>query len=530
MTPPPDTFMTRRTFPGGREVIDIGKQYRANIAVDRDPSALELRIRFADVPMPSSSCREITLRVCAQSSSVMEIAGVPSPTWHMAAGLFPAKSGDVFSTMMSITYDLIVRCASLPYESQLDMRLVYEGQIRHAESCRTEYSNSVVSSMRIVAAALRHSAIHATRLCDPALLRVVRRFSPCMRLWLYRALAGDSSGRLAQLATSCPGVLVFGFALQEHDATRTVGSRLLDGAIEGRRLNHLLTEAVSNWSSAATDWITQREPRLARPWLRILNAGSEERRHLEAEQRLLIRRAGPRTSPTHVLLPPPLAFTPEDIPSSVYENTRWFRTLKSRADLISPHADQNETLLRELAQFASHHSRVLAPPRSKARIGRRMGQMIDYVLAVGRHTSRNTCPTRLLAECRQWHRTVDENLEIGNIRGAGGATLETEFPVLVADSWSDDRVVVAQIRTVGELIKEGKRMRHCVGTRTEAALKGRCSIYSVEVEGKPLTVELTHLAHGRAFVSEIVGFANRKVGEKEIAAIQPWLAKIGALS
>jgi hypothetical protein len=323
--------------------------------------------------------------------------------------------------------------------------------------------------------------------------------------------------------------MVFAFALQEHDATRTVGTRLLEGATAGLRLNRLLTEAVSNWSAAASDWDFEQEPLLARPWLRILAAESEERRRIEADQRLLIRRAGPRTSPTYVLLPPPLAFAPEDIPTAVFENARWFRVMKARIDLCSPREYQDETLLRELAHFASRQFRVIHPPRRKAEMGKRMGQVIDYVLASGRHTSRKTCPTRLLAECKQWHRTVYENLELCNIPSAGPITSETEFPDSPTDSWSNDRVAVARIRTVGELIREGKKMRSCVGTRAKAALQGRCSIYSVDVDGKPITVELTHMPNGHSYVSEMAGVANRTVDQGELVAMQPWLSAIGAL-
>lgn len=522
MTRPLDTFLTQRTYPGGREVIDVGRHSRANIVIDREPRAVGIRVVFSNLPTLRSPCTGIKLRVCPDSPALLEVAGVPSPKWHMAAGLLPIRrSHDMFSLVMSVIYDQIVRDAFPPDALQPELPLCYQNPGRNPDFFDSELSSSIVSSMRIVAGALRDAAIYATRLCDPNLLRVVRRFPPCMRVWLYRTLEGDSSRRLAQLATSCPGALIFAFALQEHDPTRVVGSQLLDSAIQGLRLNRLLTEAVANWAAAATDWDFEEEPQLARPWLRILEAGGLERRRLETDQRLLIRRAGPRVSPTYVLLPPPLAFAAEDIPVPVFANARWFRTLKTRIDLVSPHPDQAETLLRELAQFASRHSRVLHPPRRKAGMRRRMGQLIDYVLASGRHTSRKTCPQRLLAECKEWHRTVFENLDLCDLSRAGPVTPETEFPDSVSDSWSSDRVVVARIRTVGDLIREGRSMRSCVGTRARTALQGRCAFYSVEVDGKPITVELTRLPNGRSYVSEMAGFANREVQAEELAAMKP---------
>jgi len=529
MTRPPDTFLIRRSYPGGRQAIDVGRyDQRANIVVDRHPRSLEVRVAFSNPPTLSSPCTGIELRVCPRSASLLEASDLSSPTWHFAAGLLPVRSRDVFSQVMDVTYHKVVRTAGLPYEPQLDLPFCFQGSRHGPDRCSSQFVSSIASSMQIVAEALRGAAVHATRLCDPDLLRLVRRFSPGMRLWLYQSLARDSSRRLAQLTTTCPGALVFAFALREHEPMRPVADQLLCGAVAGRRLNLLLNEAVSGWAAAAADWDTEREPQLARPWLRLLDAGADERRRLEAGQRLLVRRAGPRTAPTHLLIPPPLAFAPEDIPRGVYENARWFRTLKARADLVAPHVDQAEGLLCELSHFASRHFRALHPPRRRAVMGRRMGQLIDYVLAAGRHTSRRTCPERLLAECSNWHRNVYRNLELCSTPGQSPVTPETQFPGSGIDSWSDGRVVATRIRTVGELLAEGRRMRHCVGSRAKAALVGRCSIYSVAVDGRPITVELNHLPNGRSYLSEVAGFANRAVGDQELRAMAPWLESIRA--
>lgn len=525
----PDLFMTHRTYPSGRDVIEVGRNVRASITIERRSSDLRLWLVF-DSSSAHARLAGITIAIQPGSSPVLEVDGIDSPAWHMAAGLLSAASGDVFARVLVRTYQEVVHRQVLPFNPQLELPL--REVIRHdSEPVRLVYSRSVVSSMRSVAAILRSAAVHSVMLCDKKILRVVRRFSPCMRPWLYEVIAADRSGRLAQLATTCPGALVFAFALCEQAAMRPIAVDLLNGATAGRRLNRVLGEAVDGWATVASEAADRRhQSRLARPWLRILDAGSEERRRIEAEQRLLVRRAGPRVAPTYVLLPPPLSFAPEDIPAAVRENARWFRVMKAKASLISPHAGQDEALLRELAQFASRSFRALHPPRGKGKVKRRMQQLIEYALAAERHTSRTTCPKRLLAECRQWHRMTDEVLEFCSAAGMPPASAETELSVLQARPWSDGNITVTPIRTVGELIKEARIMRSCVGQRARSALQGRCSFYAIELDGRRITVELTHMPNGRLFVSEAAGFANRALVPAEIQAMEPWLASLGARS
>jgi len=82
---------------------------------------------------------------------------------------------------------------------------------------------------------------------------------------------------------------------------------------------------------------------------------------------------------------------------------------------------------------------------------------------------------------------------------------------------------------VGDIFELGKRMKSCVGSRAEAALQGRCSIFAATVDRRALAVELTHLPNGRVYCSEVAGTANRAVTRDEMDAMRPWLTAIGAL-
>lgn len=521
-----DALLTRRTYPDGREVIDVGRQDRCFLVIRRLPHALMLKAHFASAFESSSQDPGISVCIRPGSASLIDVTGMTLNRWHMAGGLLPPRSKDIFSTLMADIYNKALRQVSDLDAAPLNLPLEYPSTGHSPDPHLLTFSNSASCSMQIAREALRGAAIHSVKLCDRKLLRVVRPFSPSMRPWLYTQVAADRSGRLAQLASSCPGALVFAYALWVRKSSQPVATDLMKGAIGGRCLRRLLREAVSNWSAASAEQGIVEEVATIQPWLRLRAAGIQERRRLEADQRLLVRRAGPRSDPAFVLTPPPLAFAPEDIPKSALENARWFRTMKTSPQLSCPDAAQHETLLRRLSHFASKHFRVLHPPRQAHQIHRRMSQLIHYVLASGRHTSRSTPPTRLLSECSEWHRTVHDSLSVCDPVDGAPVSLRTEFGYASAGPWADSRVVVTPIRAVGDLIELGETMRNCVASRAHAALQGRCSYYSVEVDGAPITVELTHEQNGRVFLSEIAGFANREVCGRELAAIEPWLSEV----
>ncbi len=86
------------------------------------------------------------------------MTGVPFPKWHMAGGLLSASSGDIFSQMLAMTYEKVVRRASLHYDPQLDIPLSYESPRRNPRPCRDQFSSTVGSSIRIVSEVPRTGA------------------------------------------------------------------------------------------------------------------------------------------------------------------------------------------------------------------------------------------------------------------------------------------------------------------------------------------------------------------------------------
>lgn len=490
-------FLKRKVYScGRREVLEIGRDPRAIVLIDRDPAALDLKVLFA-----TSS---IAVRVCPGSHNFLNVDGADGK-WHMASGI---PAGDLFSRILNTIYDTVVRVPTLAYEPQLE--LPYSDP---------EVSDSISSSMRLVASKIRKFAVDSVKLCDPVALEIARRFSPCMRTWVYEAITSDSSrGRLADLAHVCPGTLLFTFACQEVAPLQPVASGLLHDALAGVRLQRLLAHAVADWSAIASDQNIGGTPEMARPWQRIRDVGTKERQRLLADQRLLIRRTRFRTAPVYSILPPPLNFAAEDIPHKIRENARYFRVMKSNVGLISLAETSEETvLLNEFATFCSRNFRVLHPPRHGEIVRGRIRRLIEYVKLSGRHTGRDTNPLRLLAECTRWH----------GLAGGISALPDTELRNVNSDDWSDARVRVKPLRRVFDLLEEGERMQLCLDKKIQSALD-ESDFYAVDVDGRPIVVEIRHTVNGRVFVNGMRGFSNREVEEGEILALGPWLKSLGA--
>jgi hypothetical protein len=110
-------------------------------------------------------------------------------------------------------------------------------------------------TMRRVYATLASVARDAAAACEPAARAIVMRFQPHLRFWLYRHLVADPSGRLAQLASVCPGALIFSFALERsgYADQKAAGARLLGAVIAGQRLARVLSEAVGAWAAGASE-------------------------------------------------------------------------------------------------------------------------------------------------------------------------------------------------------------------------------------------------------------------------------------
>ena len=515
-------FLTRTTT-SGKEVLDIGPSARARLVIAQCPRSLELELDFLTPGrLTDQSIDPLRFAIHRSSSGPgIEVHTAPAGAkWWMVAGV-PRVRGDIFRYARDAIYKHCVRRAGLVYEPQLEFSF-YSGWGARS-SRRTIGCDGVIAGMQLVNTALCGAAEHAASLCSPGLRGQAARFSPCMRLWAYDAMSRDPSGRIAQAASTAPGVLVLAYALDEDESTRSVAKRLLGGISKGCAINPLLATSIEDYFTLMAERDFGEEAPLARPWLRVRHEEMPERRRLERDQRLLVRRAGPRTAPAYVFLPAPIDFVPEDIPRGVRANARWFRIMKCRSPMIAPTAGQDEAALRALARLASRRFDSIHPPRRGAATAkRRMSDLIQYVLATGKRPSRRTCPKRLLARARGWRLS-------GESTGGGRIARATVLPEAPGSVFSTGHVTVTPLRTWGECVDEGRQNSNCLGSRSRAPhlMAGERFVYAVQVGSTAINVELARLPNGQLRVNEMAGFRNREVSDVERHALRPWLRSIG---
>jgi hypothetical protein len=305
---------------------------------------------------------------------------------------------------------------------------------------------------------------------EPQAWRLACRFRARRRYRLYRWFRSDRSGRIAQMASVCPGVLVVACDLAGHHETRELSRQLLRDIVAGKRLSVVLEAALARGGSMA-----------------------------------LVRRAGPRVRSDSVLALDPARCVLEDIPAGVNANAVWYEVASS---------DPCQPLARCLSPQAT----------AVARVARRRGETVrglvrwldDHVRATGRQPTRQTRIERLVAECEAWHAALPA--------APAREALTPETPLAPAPfvPWERAHMRVRALGSVGELIAEGQELEHCVAAHAALAVSGLAHVYALTIDGARLTVELRQHA-GRWRVFDLRGAANRPPTARERELVHDWL-------
>jgi hypothetical protein len=277
---------------------------------------------------------------------------------------------------------------------------------------------------------------------------------------------------------------------------------------------------LEQWVTRAPEFAARQGPRVGGVWANLLDATGSSRVQLLRQQRLLIRRARPRVPPTLLLLPPPLAFAPEDIPTAVRANAHWYRVMKGAGVTLVRHPSAAAVIDLALSSFASRQAGKIEAERRRE-VPEMMRMLALYCHATRRRPSRSTEPARLIEQARTW------TAKLTRIARKDAGTppheiLSVELPVDDALAWDSTPLLVTPLRTVGELLEEGERMAHCVANRAGAALSRACVLCHATIHGKPHTLELRRARCGWV-LADLRGFANELPTRDAVQALRPWL-------
>jgi hypothetical protein len=483
------------------DVVELGDHSRAQVRVWRSADRLVVEVaREGRV----RAHRRVLLRFRDEPM----IEGVSSwwDRWTMVAGLPPVRAA------RRDPFQLLVRDAA-----ELVLRGLPEGRPPR-ERDRASARRLLVRTRKV----FRDLAVASALACDSSARAIALRFSPCMRWWVYRQVVGDDSCRIGQLACTCPGALVFAFALREHAGFVGAAEGILIDARRGTPLPRLLGAAVDRWRGHAPSFVAERGPSSGAAWLRFFSAEGPELDRLCAQQRLLVRRAGARVAPSFLLTPPPLAFAPEDIPSGARRNARWYRAMKgSVATLAGSDGSDSASRVGAVALVSRWAGEIpgnhLRPSPAFVRM------LVEYCAATRRVPSRETDATRLVTAARQWAGTVgDIAREQGLPRVLPASVLEIEIPDVEHFSWSAAGVVVVPLRTVREILAEADTMHHCVASCVGTALARECVLLHATVGEEEITLQVQHRA-GMLVLAQAAGLANARVSIAGWRGLEAWM-------
>lgn len=325
---------------------------------------------------------------------------------------------------------------------------------------------------------------HAIDVCHPQLREIARRFDPSLRFWLYGLLVADVTGRVAQAADVCPGLLIAAHAfLARGDHASTAA--ILEGLVAGRRLQLVIAEAVDSWMAAHS------------------TADPEQR----ANQCLLFRRAGTYVEPALLFKPAPTHFLPEDIPRAPLPNVVWFRMVKMFQDLspkeatgrfVSCHASAIHKWTRRAAStvvmtLMEHLAQDLATPSRRPSRGAGEKAVTEFL-------------EQTWAWCRFCFLIHEPDVHLPSLEGTG--------------PWTNGAVLIIPIDTPMALWKEGQAVGHCAGGSAHEAVLGLEFYFAAMVGQEPLTIMVDKSRR----VREVRGRGNRLPTPEEKAALKPWFA------
>lgn len=246
-----------------------------------------------------------------------------------------------------------------------------------------------------------------------------------------------------------------------------------DAVRAGRPLKRALQPLLEDWAVCGA------RPGGPEELAALAASPPKERRRRMTEQRLLLRRAPAGLPPRLAWLPPPLALVPEDLPEGP-ALAWWFHVMKAPGALQAWDPSVPRPVQEAFCRWVSAHVAQLCPEDVEV-LARR-------VLGRGRRLTRG-CTLQSVSGRRlppgpfqrAWERHPECQLP--------GKEKDLQLPHLFEPE-ERPGLRLQPLRRASELVEEGQRMHHCVGSLVEAAAAGEAFFLHVETAEGPLTVSV----------------------------------------
>jgi hypothetical protein len=327
-----------------------------------------------------------------------------------------------------------------------------------------ELAGSDGRDLELAEALVQRGVAAAVRRADPALRALACQFRPDRRYRVYRWMVRDPSRRIAQLAAVCPGALVVALDLAHQVETWPAVDALMQAVVQGKSLGAVLEPVVARGGHVA-----------------------------------LVRRASARLYAFCLLRMGPGPFVTADIPRQRNANAAWFKLMSSASARMRP--------------FVScHAAELVAAARQRDWMPYQLVRWLDdCAAATGRRPGRRSRLAALLAQSEAWHEQQPRPDDELSPAQALPAWLPAPRPVTA--------VAMRSFLTVGDLIAEGREMRHCLASHARLVVRGEAQACGLTIDGQRLTLELRD---GR--IHDLRGVANRAPSSRERALVATWLA------
>ncbi|GAB4200646.1 MAG: hypothetical protein OHK0013_11880 [Sandaracinaceae bacterium] len=325
-------------------------------------------------------------------------------------------------------------------------------------------------------ALVRRARVWLVRAMPAHARRVARPFHPDVQPLVVTSVAADPTGRVAQLATVCPGI----FAL-----ARTWPS---DGFAE-----------VLRRTIAGETLVDAAAPMLDR-WAFHLRRQPASERHLR-----FVRRASAGVEPGSLAFPFPRGVVLDDVPVAPSPNEAWFRAIGVLASLaIAPGHEGYE----RLGPFVSARGAELGT-LSESALANLLRRLRLRGVRLGRWPGRRTTVEAAIRAVRPWPESEH-----------GGAPSR----VVLAPP-TNPGLVVRRLETAADLAAEGEEMHHCVTSHVDSVESGEILAVSLRFGAERLTATLTPMEGSTIVLDHLAGFANAEPSVEAARAVEAWLAE-----
>ncbi len=322
------------------------------------------------------------------------------------------------------------------------------------------------------------AAGHAVALCDVDTLGVALLCPEEARLFVYGALLRDTSGRIAEMLATCPGVL--------RTAAMAFDTSVVGAILEGAPVSQLLRDAFARTlhGPEVSSLLVQRAPADVRPaWVS----------------------AALRTSGIDV----------NDMPCAAPERFGWYHAVY-RWSCLAHQVSESANRYR-FGSFVSKHAVELEALSATRATDAPclLSEIVDWMVRVGGPVpSRRSSCHKLVAAVEEWHS------EQWSTRGF---ERDRELPAGPHVRAAVRGISASQITTTGELLDEGRVMAHCAGSLVHSALGGTRFFYRATVDVQRVTIVVAP-AGDRWRLCEARGFANARVSALHI--VDEWVRQL----